>query len=133
MKQKEMFDAVKKENVLSYSPYSKYRVSAACLLKDGRIITGINIENSSYGLSICAERCTLFRVYAEGYKRDDIVSLMIYTNRLDSMPYPCGACRQVMSELMPMDAKVYIVNDQEMEEEYTVSSLIPHCFTPDNL
>lgn len=128
-----MFEAAKKANALSYSPYSNYRVSAACLLKSGEIVSGMNIENSSYGLSMCAERVTLFRVYAMGYKKDDIVSLMIYTNRTDSMPYPCGACRQVMSELMHHDCPVYVVNDNKKVEEYTVSSLLPCIFGPESL
>lgn len=128
-----MLEAAKKANELSYSPYSNYRVSAAVLLKSGNIITGVNIENACYGLTICAERCALFRCYASGYKKDDLVSMLIYTNRLDSMPYPCGSCRQVMVELLGLDKDVTIVNDTEKPETYKVKELIPKTFTEENL
>lgn len=130
---KDLLKEAKKENVLSYSPYSKFRVSAALELADGKIVTGVNIENSSYPLSICAERCALFRAYAEGYKKEQIKSILIYTNRLDTMPYPCGACRQVMSELMDKKSPVYIANDTDIIETYTVEELLPKSFGPENL
>jgi len=130
---KSQFEEAKKQNELSYSPYSHYRVSAAVLLTDGKIVSGMNIENSAFGLSICAERCTLFKVYSMGYKKDDIVSLLIYTNRKDSVPYPCGSCRQVMRELMNLDAEVIVVNDLEKPEYFTVDSLLPNSFGPESL
>lgn len=130
---KQIYEAAKKVNHMAYSRYSHYNVSAAVELKNGKILTGFNIENSSYPLSICAERCALFRTYAEGYTREDIVSILIYTNRTDSYPYPCGACRQVMSELMFLDSPVYIANDTETIEEYTVRELLPKSFGPENL
>ena len=128
-----MLEAAKKANELSYSPYSNYRVSCAILLKSGNIITGVNIENASYSLTICAERCGLFRCYASGYKKDDLVSMLIYTNREDSMPYPCGACRQVMAELLGLDKDVTIVNDLGRPETYKVKELLPKTFTEENL
>ena len=127
------FLKAKAVNHLSYSPYSKYRVSACIKLKNGEYITGVNIENASYPLSICAERCALFKAVSSGYTKDDFESILIYTNRLDSMPYPCGACRQVMAELMNLDSKVIVVNDKEMPEEYKISDLLPHSFNGDNL
>jgi len=127
------FEACQKQVNLSYSPYSNYKVAAAVLLKDGSIITGMNIENASYPLSICAERVALFRTYASGYKKDDIVSLMVYSNRTDSYPYPCGACRQVMSELMDLESDVIVVNESKKEDVLKVKDLLPFAFTKENL
>lgn len=127
------FYKAKEINKLSYAPYSNYHVSAAILLKNGDIIAGVNIENSSYGLSMCAERSALFKAYSMGVKKDDITSILIYTDRKDSMPYPCGACRQVMRELMPINAEVIIINDNEEPIYQTVESLLPHSFGPESL
>ena len=82
----------------SYAPYSKFRVGAALLLKNGEIIRGCNIENASYGLCNCAERTALFTAYAKGYRKDDIVAMSI-SGDTEGPISPCGACRQVMSEL----------------------------------
>ena len=128
-----MIEACKKQSELSYSPYSNYKVSAAILMKNGDIVSGINIENCSYPLSICAERCALFSAMSKGYKKDDMVSIMIYTPRLDSMPYPCGACRQVMSELLNKNAQVIIINDKLEPEYHTVEELLPYSFSKDSL
>ena len=116
----------------NYAIFSKFGVSAGVLLKSGEIMTGVNIENSSYPLTICAERCALFKVYSEGFRKEDIVALCIYHEGLDVMPYPCGACRQVMSDLMNHNCPVYIVNDKT-SEVHTVSELIPYSFTPESL
>ncbi len=125
MTEKELlFDKAKKDSINSYSPYSHYIVSASILHKDGTIISGQNIENASYGLTMCAERIALFKSRSMGYKNDDIVSLLIYTPIKDSKPYPCGACRQVMVELMNMDSTIYIAND-DLIEEHKVSDFMP--------
>jgi len=128
-----LFEKVKKVNKFSYSPYSKYQVSAAVLLKNGDIITGVNIENASYSLTICAERCALFSTYSKGYSKDDIDSMMIYTNRKDSYPYPCGSCRQVMVELMDENSKVIIINDIKEPIIKTVKELMPYSFNKESL
>jgi len=127
------FEAAKEQSKFSYSPYSNYKVSASILLKNGDIVSGMNIENSSYSLTICAERCALSRCYAMGYTKNDIVSLLIYTNSKTSMPYPCGACRQVMTELMPSDSECIVVNDNKEPITMKVSELIPNLFTKEEL
>ncbi len=117
----------------SYSIYSGYRVAAALLCKDGTIIGGCNIENASFGLTNCAERTAIFRAIATGYKPGDFESIMIYTDRLDSIPYPCGACRQVMNEIMGRDKLVIVINDNLKPLEYTVAELLPGNFDKDSL
>ena len=111
----------------AYTPYSKFNVGASALLKDGTIIGGCNIENGSYGLSNCAERTTLFKVYSEGYKKEDIKALLIIGNTADSIS-PCGACRQVTSELMDKNTLVILSNLQFKHRFYSVKDLLPYGF-----
>lgn len=80
----------------AYSPYSQFNVGAAILLTDGKIITGCNIENASYGLTICAERTAIFSTISKGYRKDDIVAIAVAASSNNFSP--CGACRQVISE-----------------------------------
>ena len=116
----------------SYSPYSNFKVGAAILLKNGNIIKGANIENASYGLTNCAERSALFTAYSLGYRKDDIVGIAIasFSNPPAS---PCGACRQVISELMNDDSFVVYGNDQGEVYEVQVKDLLPLAFTKECL
>ncbi len=91
----------------SYSPYSSFKVSAAIEMLDGSIITGTNIENASYGLTNCAERTALFTAYSMGYKKDDIKRMLILGDCKEYIS-PCGACRQVMSELISEEAEIIL-------------------------
>lgn len=102
---KELFEAAKNVLPNSYSVYSNFKVAAALRLKNGDIITGINVENASFGLSNCAERTALFTAYSQGYRKEDIKELLITTEQ-DDLISPCGACRQVIRELMEDDALV---------------------------
>lgn len=117
---------------LSYSPYSHFRVGAAILLKDGNIIQGANIENASYGLTMCAERNTVFRTILSGYKTEDMVALALCADA-DEVPYPCGACRQVLSELFPLDAPIYVHNTRGKILETNVKELLPYIFNKENM
>lgn len=116
----------------SYSPYSKFKVGAAVLLNNGNIVTGTNIENSSYGLTMCAERNALFATYAQGYKKDDIKALLIVANT-DAPCSPCGACRQVISELVNNDASIILTNMKNDIKVLTVKDLLPFSFSKDDL
>ena len=118
--------------VNSYSPYSNFRVGAAALLKDGTIIKGTNIENASYGLSNCAERSCLFSAYSQGYTKDDIVGFAISSDN-DDFCYPCGACRQVMIELLNETVSVFLINNKEEFKEVKVKRLMPFAFKGDDL
>lgn len=93
---KKLTVAAHKAKKHSYSPYSKFRVGAALLTRSGKIITGCNIENSSFSLTICAERTALFKAVSEGYNRFSAIAIASDSN--DPIP-PCGACRQVIMDL----------------------------------
>ena len=117
---------------LSYSPYSNFKVGAAILLKDGNIILGANIENASYGLTMCAERNTVFKTILSGYKVEDMVAMALCADA-DEVPYPCGACRQVMAELLNSNTPVYLTNVKGDVKETTVGELLPYSFSGSDL
>lgn len=117
---------------LSYSPYSKFRVGCAILLKDGNIILGANIENASYGLTMCAERNTVFKTILSGYKKEDMVAMALCADA-EEVPYPCGACRQVLSELYPLNAPIYVHNTRGKILETNVKELLPYIFDKENM
>lgn len=105
--------AVKKN---SYSPYSRFKVGAAVLADDGQIYAGTNIENASYGLTVCAERNALFKAVGEGKRK--ILALAVCTDPIEGQAFgsPCGACRQVMTEFMDQDAPLLLVSMDEKGE-----------------
>lgn len=111
----------------AYIPYSKFAVGAAILLKDGTIIKGANIENASYGLTNCAERSALFSLYSQGYKKEDIVALAV-TGNTEKPISPCGACRQVINELVPKDTPIYLTNLKGDVKKTTIEKLLPYSF-----
>ena len=120
----------------AYCPYSNYSVGAALLCADGRIVTGSNIENASYGVSNCAERTAFFKAVSEGEK--DFVAIAISGGssgeESDSYAYPCGVCRQVMREFCDEEKfKILVVKNEKEYEEYLLKDLLPKSFGPDNL
>ena len=117
---------------LSYSPYSKFAVGAALLCKDEKIFLGSNVENSSYPLCMCAERNALYNAMMDGYKKEDFVALMIVADT-DEPCSPCGACRQVISELFPKEGKIYLANLKGALKETNIEELLPFAFSGDDL
>lgn len=111
----------------AYAPYSNFHVGAAILMKDGKIITGSNIENASYGLSNCAERSALFSAYSQGYKKEDIISMAISANTKEPIS-PCGACRQVMYELIDENTPIYLTNLNKDLKITSTKELLPNAF-----
>ena len=93
----------------SYSPYSHFPVGAALLCKDGSIFRGTNIENSSYPLCMCAERNAVYNAMIHGKKKGDFVALALIADTEEPCT-PCGACRQVLHELLPSDARIIMAN-----------------------
>jgi cytidine deaminase len=129
-KQKELLREAMLAKVNSYSPYSNFRVGAAVLLKDGEIISGCNVENSSYGLSMCAERVCLYNAYSKGYHKEDILGMAISGDTEDFIS-PCGACRQVMCELLNETCSVFLMNVKDEFKEIKVRKLLPFYFKGD--
>ena len=129
---KKLLEAATNARENAYVPYSHFKVGVALLLKDGRIITGCNVENASYGLCNCAERTALFKAYSDGITKDDIVAMSI-SGDTDGPISPCGACRQVMSELLYKDTKVYLTNLKGDVKEMTVEELLPYSFSGSDL
>ena len=112
---------------LSYSPYSKFKVGAAIKLKNGKYIMGANVENVSYSLSMCAERVAIYKMISEGYNKDDIIEMAVVADTKAPIA-PCGACRQVMLELLNKDTKIILSNLNNDVKEVTVGDLIPYGF-----
>ena len=109
----------------SYSPYSHFQVAAALMTESGKTYTGVNIENSSFGLTNCAERTAMFNWVNDGGLPDPIEQLLIIGNT-DRPISPCGACRQVMSEFMAPESEVILTDTKGEFVRYTVDELIPY-------
>jgi len=112
----------------SYSPYSHFRVGAALLGKSGKVYVGTNVENASFGLSICAERSAVFRAVAEGER--DFAAIAVCADGEIPTP-PCGACRQVLLEFGP-DMVLLMAGDRGVDGEvkrFTVADLVPEAFS----
>ncbi len=107
----------------AYAPYSSFRVGAALLCADGAVVTGCNVENRSYGLTICAERSALGRAIAEG--RRSFVALAVFCADADYAVSPCGACRQVISEFVGGDFPVYFAGRSGEAASATMAALLP--------
>lgn len=124
-----LVEAAKKARARAYSPYSKVKIGAAVLSSDGRMFTGANIENASYGLSCCAERTAIFKAVSEGARR--IVAIAV-VGKSEDFTSPCGACRQVMVEFNPR-MKVLRRGLDGYSEDGTAGSLLPAHFSPAEL
>ena len=132
MESKELVSKAIEARKLSYSPYSHFAVGAAVLCKDGSVYLGANVENSSYPLCMCAERNALYHAMMEGKKKEDLVALALAADT-DGPCSPCGACRQVISELLPKEAKIYMGNLKGAIQETNISELLPFAFSEDDL
>ncbi len=108
----------------AYAPFSMFCVGAAVLTEGGIIYTGCNIENSSFGATICAERVAVFKAISEGHKK--ITKIAIVSSGREAT-YPCGMCRQVLSEFMDKDG-IVIIEDNAVIKEYTLETLLPFAF-----
>ncbi|WP_239948162.1 cytidine deaminase [Dyella terrae] len=111
----------------AYAPYSRFLVGAALVTRDGRHFTGCNVENASYGLCNCAERTALFSAVAAGCRPGDIAAIAVIGDTPGPIS-PCGACRQVMSELCDDATPVWLGNLTGAVQETTVQALLPGSF-----
>ncbi len=121
-----LVEEARKARENAYAPYSGFRVGAAVMTDKG-VFTGANIENVSYGLTVCAERVAIFKAISEGASA--ITAMAIYAVK---MPYPCGACLQVMREFCN-DQCTVIVTDGKDKKVYSLRELLPHPFSEDTL
>ena len=116
----------------AYAPYSKFQVGAALLAKDGRVFTGCNVENASYGAAICAERNAITTAIAMGYKKGDFnkIHVMVSGEKLST---PCFVCRQVITEFFDKDSEVILVGKNGESKTYKVSEMCPYPLDSEDL
>ncbi len=122
--EEELFEIAKKYRENSFSPYSKFKVGAALLSEDGEIFGGCNVENSSYGLTICAERVAIFNAVSEGKR--SFKKILILTDTENLTP-PCGACRQVIWDICG-DVEVILMNLGRKSKRFKMRELLPYPF-----
>lgn len=120
---RELFAAAFDVSSNAYAPYSRFRVGAAIRTNAGLVVTGVNVENRSFGLTNCAERSALFAAVSAGHRR--FTAIAIATPDADYPVGPCGACRQVLSEFMAADTPVVFGPDPERLQLSTVGELYP--------
>lgn len=122
----DLIDLAVKTSKKAYVPYSHFPIGAVLLTKDGKVYTGVNIENASYPLTNCGERTAIFKAVSEGQR--DFLELIVYGETKKPIS-PCGACRQVMAEFFEPDLKVTLVAKDKSTVVMTVAELLPYSFT----
>ncbi|NLM51528.1 MAG: cytidine deaminase [Firmicutes bacterium] len=124
---KRLLEAALKARTYAYAPYSQFAVGAAVLTSSGEIFSGCNVENASYGLTVCAERVAAFAAVASGSR--ELVAIALVAD-LPYPPLPCGACRQVLSEFNPT-MWVVCANLEGQQRCFRLDELLPEAFGPD--
>ncbi|MFT3982948.1 MAG: cytidine deaminase [Lachnospiraceae bacterium] len=137
MENEELIRTAMEARKQAYAPYSKYRVGAALLTKNGEVIKGCNIENASYGATNCAERTAFFKAVSEGKKNFAAIAVIggeEETDETEGYAYPCGICRQVMREFCDQDTfRVLVAKSETDYEEVLLAQLLPNSFGPEHL
>lgn len=113
----------------AYAPYSRFKVGAAILCKDGRVFKGCNVENVSFSLTSCAERTAVFSAVCAGARSFEAIAIVTDS---EEPAFPCGACRQVLAEFSPL-MRVILANTQAKMVKKTLTELFPYAFTTTNL
>ena len=108
----------------AYAPFSKFRVGAALLTKDGEVFTGCNVENSSFGATICAERTAFVKAISEGSREFEAIAIVSY----EGTAWPCGSYRQFMKQFCDADFKIISGDDEETLRVYTMEEMLPEGF-----
>ena len=124
MTNRELYEIALEMTARSYAPFSKFRVGAALLTKEGKLYTGCNVENSSYGGTICAERTAFVKAVSEG----DMEFEKIAIASSGGEAWPCGICRQFMKEFCDDDFVIITGNDADSIRTYTLAELLPEGF-----
>lgn len=118
----------------AYAPYSSYKVGAALLSKNGKIYTGCNVENASYGATNCAERTAFFKAVSEGETEFEAVAIVGGKQEETAYAFPCGICRQVMTEFCnPKEFQIIVAKSVDEYREFTLEELLPLGFGAGNL
>lgn len=123
MKYKELYKKAVETMPNAYAPFSKFKVGAALLTTTGEVFTGVNVENSSFGGTICAERTAMVKAISEGYREFEAIAIVTS----EGMGWPCGICRQFMYEFSP-EMKVITGADEENLQVYELTELLPEGF-----
>lgn len=118
-----LLEAARAQLDRAYAPYSNLHVACALRTEDGTIVTGVNVENASFGLTICAERCAVVCAVAAGHRKFKAAAVVTKVQGIT----PCGACRQVLSEFMDPSAPVFYLDDSVVRRT-TISELLPNAF-----
>ena len=111
----------------AYAPYSNFRVAAILEMKDGKYIPGVNVENASYGASICAERNAITTAVSMGYKKGDFKNLYLMVSG-SKLSMPCFMCRELLHEYFLPDSKVFCYNNRGKCKEFKISDICPYPF-----
>jgi len=122
-----LIDAARQARQRAYAPYSGFSVGAALRVRSGRVFTGCNVENASYGLTICAERVAVVKAASEGERDFEAIAVVSQGGVM-----PCGACRQVLAEFNP-NLRVIMVDLEGHKREFCLSELLPEAFLPGDL
>ncbi len=130
MNYSELIQIANEAKLKAYAPYSHFRVGAALLGESGEIYTGINVENSSYGLTNCAERTAVFKAVSEGETK---FKTIVITSDAEDFISPCGACRQVLMEICGKDLEVVMTNRDNEIRILPLSDLLPNSFNKESL
>lgn len=126
-----LIDEAFKARENGYHPYSNFGVGACLQTKDGTLFHGCNIENAAYGSTMCAERNAVYSAYCKGYRKKDIKAIAIVAD-CNPLVSPCGACRQVLAELLEMDTPIILAN-KESYQVTDIKTLLPMSFIGESL
>lgn len=121
----ELMELASQAKAFAYAPYSGFQVGAALQVKSGRVFTGANVENASYGLTVCAERIAVFKAINAGERNFSYLAVVGSGNNHDIV-YPCGACLQVLAEFAP-DLTIYLINGDKILS-HSLKELLPRAF-----
>jgi cytidine deaminase len=121
----DLYEAARSVRANAYAPYSNYRVGAALDAGDGNVYLGVNVENASYGLTVCAERSAIASAISTGARRFETIAI---AGPDDTLCSPCGACRQVLAEFNPLLRVIFTTPEGPVST--TLSELLPHSFGP---
>jgi cytidine deaminase len=125
MEDQELLQIAFNAKTLAYAPYSRFEVGAALVTDRGQVYTGVNVENASFGATNCAERTAIFKAVSAGERK--ITAIAVAADG-DSLPYPCGICRQVLTEFGDAGTRIICGNSSGKSTASTLGELLPHAF-----